>query len=134
MSAMARSDRPPLRPLGPTLRAVREQLNLTQQEAADAIGLRGGQASMSPREMDPSHTRAIEPRPDELVRFEDKFGLQRGTVLRLAGYVVDALDPVELVDSWTFLNTTEREIVRDIIRRAMEREPSAGSRPGRSQR
>lgn len=131
MPDMAKSDRPPLHPLGPTLQLVRKELDVTQQEAAEAIGLKGGQSSMSPREMHPEHPRAIEPRPDEIVRFEDRYGLQRGTVLRRAGYVVDALDPLDSIDGWTFLNATERGIVRHIVNEALARSQRA-DRPDRS--
>ncbi len=96
---MARSDRPAIRPIGPTWQEVRTEIGARQQDVAKAVGLKGGQSAISNREADPdTNPRAIEPRPIELVRFEDAYHLQRGTVLRRAGYVVDALDPLDLID------------------------------------
>lgn len=126
---MARSDRPVIRPLGPTWQEVRTEIGARQQDVAKAVGLKGGQSAISNREADPdTNPRAIEPRPIELVRFEDAYHLQRGTVLRRAGYVVDALDPLELIDSWTFLHPRERRIIRrtveDALRSAAETDGS----------
>jgi len=97
----ARSDLPKLIPPGVAMRQIREQLGLRQEDVAKQLGFgASGQTSMSYRERDPAgDRRAVEPSHDELVKFEDLNGLQRGTVLRAAGYVVDAAGPLEQVES-----------------------------------
>lgn len=126
---------PALRPIGPTMREVRLELGATQEEVAAVLGFgKGGQSQVSYREKDPAAptgvTKPIEPAPVELVAFEDHYGLQRGTILRRAGYVVDADTPVDLIESWTFLNPTERQIIRGIVEQAWEK----AGRPGSSRK
>ena len=110
------TERPALRPLGPTWREVRLEVGLRQSDVAELLGWgANGQAMVSYREKAPEQEGAIAPRVEELVRFEDAVGLQRGTVLRRAGYVVDAGDPLEQVEGWTFLAPAAREAVRRVI-------------------
>ena len=123
---MATKDLPELQPLGPTWREVRKEIGATQAQVGAVLGLAHGQTAMSNREQDPSSPNAVPPQPRELVEFEDKFGLQRGTVLRRAGYVVDAENPLEQIDSWSFLSPT----LRDAIKRMVEPEWERAGRPG----
>lgn len=136
------ASRPTIRPIGPVWREIRQEVGATQAEVGDVLGLgKGGQTAISYREKAPEPgSKAIEPSPDELARFEDHYGLQRGTVLRRAGYVVDADSPLDLIDSWTFLNPTERDILKKIVSPAWERAGRPGTPrklrplPGRARR
>lgn len=124
--------RPPLQPLGPTWRAVRKELRTTageavrQEDVAQALGFGpNGQAYVSVREKHPAENRAVEPTVAELVAFEDAFGLERGTVLRRAGYVTDPYGPLDQIDSWTFLDPK----VREAIKRMVDPEWQSAGRP-----
>lgn len=124
--------RPPLQPLGPTWRAVRKELRTSsgeqvrQEDVGQALGFGpNGQAYVSVREKHPAENRAVEPTVAELVAFEDAFGLERGTVLRRAGYVMDPLTPIEQIDSWTFLSAE----LRDAIKRMVDHAWQSAGRP-----
>lgn len=53
---------------------------------------------------------------DQIVAIEDHFDVMRGTVLRSAGYVVDAVTPPQQIDSWWwFLNEQTRLILHQIV-------------------
>lgn len=117
-------NRPPLRPIGPTLREVRvEVIGASQREVAEVLGFTS-QSKVSLREKHPDEQQGdkpVEPRPAELVAIEDHYGLQRGTILRRAGYVVDVGDdPLEQVESWTFMSRELREAIKLQVRYAQE--------------
>lgn len=118
---------PELKPLGPVWKTVRKELGLTQTEVGEVLGLAHGQAAISNREQDPSSPNAVPPAPVEIARFEDRFGLQRGTVLRRAGYVIDPQTPLEQIDSWSFLS----EALREAIKRMVQPEWEKAGHPGR---
>jgi hypothetical protein len=40
-------------------------------------------------------------------------------VLRRASYVTDALDPLEIIDSWTFLHPRERRVIKRTVEDAL---------------
>lgn len=123
---MSAQELPELQPVGPVWRAVRKELGLNQTEVGEVLGFTHGQAAISNREQHPSNPNAVEPLPMEIVRFEDRFGLQRGTVLRRAGYVVDGSTPLEQIDSWSFLS----ESLREAIKRMVQPEWEKAGRPG----
>lgn len=129
---MSTRELPPLQPIGPTLKKVREELGGKVRQIDVGIVLGWGtsaQSKMSNREALPGTPGASDPRPEELVAFEDHYGLQRGTVLRRAGYVTDPEGgPLEIIDSWTFLTKSERELLRFAVEKALER---AGEKPSR---
>lgn len=112
--------RPELRPIGATVRELREDLNLTQEAVAEALEV--DQAAWSKRERGVTRFNA-----EELVRFEDAFGMMRGTVLRRAGYVVDPEGPLEQIASWTFLEERWRDAIRRMVEPELpDPEPDAG--------
>lgn len=126
MTSSAVGQPPDVRPIGPVWREVRLEVGATQAQVGEILGLAHGQVAVSYREKDPSAPKAVEPSPAELALFEDRFGLQRGTVLRRAGYVVDAESPLEQIDSWSFLNPSERQLIRE----AVEKRWIEAGRPG----
>lgn len=136
---MTRENRPPLRPLGPVLREVRvEVLGVSQKELADVLGFTS-QAKISLREKHPndrSGDKAVEPRPAELVAIEDHYGLQRGTILRRAGYVTDVgSDPAEVIESWSWMSRELRESIKLQVRFAQQAaEAAEGARAAGPQR
>lgn len=127
---MSASELPPLQPIGPTWATVRKEMGLRQIDVGEMLGWgKRAQSAMSNREQPPDSPAATEPSHDELVRFEDHYGLKRGTVLRRAGYVVDATDPLDTIDSWSFLDPTERRIIRGVVEQAWNRAGRPGSAP-----
>lgn len=130
--AMTSNPLPELRPVGPVWREVRLELGLRQSDVAAMLGFQPstGQAMVSYREKAPDEPMAVAPRIEELVAFEDAAGLQRGYVLRRAGYVVDAADddPLELVRGWSWLPAGLRDAVVRIVEPEWKRR---GARPRR---
>ena len=126
---MGAADLPSLQPIGLTWKAIRQELGVRQIDVGTLLGFgKSAQSNMSNREQPPEHPASTEPSHDELVRFEDHYGLQRGTVLRRAGYVVDSMDPLETVDSWSFLDPTEKRIIRGVVQEALDRAGRPGAR------
>ncbi len=124
---------PELRPVGPTWREVRQELGVRQLDVAQALGFgSGGQAMMSYREKMPGEPLAVEPSYAELCAFEDAYGLQRGTVLRRAGYVVDVDldDPISLIKSWSWLPAALRGAGVRIVEPEWKRARGAERRRG----
>jgi len=113
----AKKDLPDLKPIGPVWREVRQELGARQVDIGSLYGWGpSAQSSMSNRERDPEeYARAVEPTPRELVVFEDAYNLQRGTVLRRAGYVVDAESPLDQIEGWTFLHPEARALIRQMV-------------------
>lgn len=110
---------PELRPIGATVRELREQLGMTQEQVAEALEV--DQAAWSKRERGVTRFNA-----EELVRFEDTFGMLRGTVYRRAGYVEDPEGPLEQIDAWSFLDPRWRDAIRRMV------EPELPEDPGRA--
>lgn len=119
--------RPILRPLGRAWKEVREEVNATQADVAEVLGLSGGQSAVSQRET--GKTALFN--PEELVSFEDHYGLQRGTVFRRAGYVVDADTPDEIIGSWDFLSPDVREMLRRVVMPSWEERAQHTPQPRR---
>ena len=124
---MAASELPELKPLGPVWKEVRKELGLTQTQVGEVLSLNHGQVAISNREQDPSNPNAVPPAPMEIARFEDRFGLQRGTVLRRAGYVVDSQTPMEQIDSWSFLSAPLREAIKRMVQPDWDKAGRPGS-------
>ncbi|MCC6227220.1 MAG: hypothetical protein IT195_12555 [Microthrixaceae bacterium] len=98
------------------MREVRVQvLGVSQREIAEVLGFTS-QSKVSLREKHPDEQhgdKPVEPRPVELVAIEDHYGLQRGTILRRAGYVVDVGDdPLEQVEAWSWMSRELRDAIK----------------------
>lgn len=112
--SMAARRRPALRQIGDVVRDLRERLGISQDTAAAIMQV--DQAALSKRERGVTRFHF-----EELVRFEDAYGLQRGEVLRRAGYVVDAHTPPEQIDTWSsFLTAKDRGLLHFVVDPAWE--------------
>lgn len=100
-------DRPELRRIGDVVRELREQLGVSQTDVAEMLHV--DQTTWSKRE------RRSRFSVDDLVQFEDAYGLIRGEVLRRAGYVMDPVGPLDQVDSWLFADDTARGAIKRMI-------------------
>jgi len=64
-------------------------------------------------------TGAVEPSLDDIARLEDVCEVERGSVLRSAGYVIDMRTTEQMIDNDANLTAAQREAILAVYRKAI---------------